>query len=134
MSASNSGIVVGLELSDLAPFGSGLGSPWQAVRSSGSREARAFALGKRVTAIGPLPKSSVIFWAADRRQNRTKQTTTTKTDKPKTFGSETQAQARTHHISLFPTLLLRPGVISSRFWVMACRLLTEPFRDALPAF
>jgi len=39
------GIVVGLELSDLAPFGSGSGSPGR-VAFPASWEARAFALGR----------------------------------------------------------------------------------------
>jgi len=99
---ANSGIVVGLALSDWLHSLLGLGIPG---RGGVSRhwEARAFALGGKQLSRPPT-KELVIFLGKQTvgKQNNSKQTTTT--DKRNVW-VETQAQGKTITSALFTTLL-----------------------------
>lgn len=128
---ANSGIVVGLELSDLAPFGSGPGDPLAGVAFQRHWEARAFALGGNSYRAPYQRVGDFLGKQTVGKQNKAKQTNDKQTNE--TFGSKPKLRPEPSH-QLVPQPSYEPGVISADLGDCLPDFVTEAIREALPAF
>jgi len=125
------GIVVGLELSDLAHSARGLGIPGRGVPAS--REASSLrSRGKQLS--GPLPKSGDFLGKQTvGKQNKAKQTNDKQTKRD--VWSKTQVRPETNpHSAWFHNPPIEAGGVISAIWVIACPTFDRGHPRSIAAF